>query len=61
MVTMGVSFSLLIEDQGLAEFGLSAILDPLNSNVYVVSLGRVSFSKVVPCPLSSCFTPLAHL
>ena len=32
MVPLGVSFSLLIEDQGLVEVGLSAILDPFNSN-----------------------------
>ena len=32
MAPLGVSFSLLIEDQGLVEVDLSAILDPFDSN-----------------------------
>ena len=36
MVPLGVSFSLLIEDQGLVEVGLSAILDPFNSNQFML-------------------------
>ena len=42
--SLGVSFHLLIEDQGLV---LSAILVPFDSNgFYVVSLGYVILSKV---------------
>ena len=40
---------------------LSAILDPFDCNVYVVSLGYVILSKVVPCPLPSCFTTTSIL
>ena len=32
MAPLGVSFHLLIEDQGLVEVDLSAILDPFDSN-----------------------------
>ena len=32
MVPLGVSFSFLIEDQGLTKVHLSAILDPFDSN-----------------------------
>ena len=46
---LGVSFHLLIEDQGLV---LSAILVPFDL-VYVVSSGCDLLSKVVPCPFSS--------
>ena len=42
---LGVSFSLLIEDQGLVEVYLFAILDPLDSKFI---LGYVILSKVVP-------------
>ena len=49
-----MSFSLLIEDQGL---DLSAIVVPFGSNhkVYTVSLGCVVLSKVVPCSFPSCY------
>ena len=53
MAPLGVSFHLLIEDQGIV---LSAILVPFDSNgFYVVSLGYVILSKVVPRPFPSCF------
>ena len=58
MVTMGVSFSLLIEDQGLAEFGLSAILDPLNSNQFMLCPWAVSvFQKLCPAPFPPVSLP----
>ena len=53
MATLGVSFHLLIEDQGLV---LCAILVPFDSNrFYIVSLGYVMLSIVVPCPFPSCY------
>ena len=61
MVPLGVSFSLLIEDQGPVEVGLSAILDPFDSNQFMLCPWAMSVSKVVSCPLPSCFTSLAHL
>ena len=36
MVPLGVSFSLLIEDQGLVEVDLSAILDAFDSNRFML-------------------------
>ena len=54
MAPLGVSFHLLIEDQGLV---LSAILVPFDSNrLYAVSLGYVILSKVVPRPFPSCYS-----
>ena len=54
MAPLGVSFHLLIEDPALV---LSALLVPFDSNwVYVVALGYVILSKVVPCPFPSCYT-----
>ena len=35
---LGVSFSLLIEDQGLVQVDLSATLDPFDSNWFMMSL-----------------------
>ena len=53
MASLGVSFHLLIEDQGLV---LSAILVPFDSNqFYIVSLGYVILSIVVPSPFPSCY------
>ena len=37
MAPLGVSFSLLIENQGLVKVDLSAILDPFYSNQFVLS------------------------
>ena len=49
MVTLSVPFSLLIEDQGLVEVDLSAILDPCNSNWYVLCPGAMQFfQKLFP-------------
>ena len=36
MAPLGVSFSLLIEDQGLVEVDLSTILDPFDSNQFIL-------------------------
>ena len=36
MAPLGVSFSLLIEDQGLSKVNLSAILDPFDSNQFML-------------------------
>ena len=36
MAPLGVSFSLLIEDQGLVKVDLSAILDPSDSNWFML-------------------------
>ena len=53
MAPLGVSFHLLIEEQGLV---LSAILVPFDSNqLYDVFLGYVILSKVVPCSFPSCY------
>ena len=50
MALLVVSFSLLIEDQGLVKVDLSAILDPFDSNQFTVSLGYVILSKLCPAP-----------
>ena len=53
MAPLGVSFHLLIEDPALV---LSALLVPFDSNwVYVVALGYVILSIVVPCPFPCCY------
>ena len=50
---LGVSFHLLIEDQGLV---LPAILVPFDSNWFILCPWAMSFfSKVVPCPFPSCY------
>lgn len=36
MAPLGMSFSLLIEDQGLVEVNLSTILDPFDSNQFIL-------------------------
>ena len=43
IVPLGVSFSLLIEDQGLVEADMSAILDPSDSNQFMFCLQDMSF------------------
>ena len=46
-----VSFSLLIEDQGLAKVDLSAILDPFDSNRFMLYPWVMSFfKKLCPAP-----------
>ena len=57
MVPLGVSFHLLIRDRGLVKVDLSAILDPSDSNQFMLCpLGYVILSKVVPYPFPSCLT-----
>ena len=56
MVPLGVSFSLLIENQGLVEVDLSAILGPFDSNGFMLCPWVMSFFlKLCPAPLPSCF------
>ena len=43
MVPLGVSFSLLIEDQGLVKVDKSAILDPSDSNRFILCPQDMSF------------------
>ena len=47
MAPLGVSFYLLIQHQGRV---LSAILVPLDSNQFMLSLGYVIFQKLCPAP-----------
>ena len=48
---LGMSFSLLIEDQGLVKVGLSAILDPFDSNQFMLCPRAMSFfEKLCPDP-----------
>ena len=57
MVPLGVSFHLLIKDRGLVEVDLSAILDPSDSNQFMLCpLGYVILSKVVPYSFPSRLT-----
>ena len=51
MVPLGVSFSLQIEDQGLVEFDLSAILDRLDFNGFMFCPWSMSFFQKL------CHTP----
>ena len=56
MVPLGVSFSLLIENQGLVEVDLSAILGPFDSNGFILCPRVMSFFlKLCPAPLSLLF------
>ena len=51
MVPLGVSFSLLIENHGLVDVDLSAILDPFDFNRFVLYLWAMSlFQKLCPAP-----------
>ena len=44
------------------EVNLSAILDPFGSNQFMsCQAGYVILSKVVPCPLPSCFIPPSEI
>ena len=57
MAPLGVLFSLLIEDQGLVEVDLSAILDPFDCNQFMLCPQAMSFfQKLCPAP----FPPLTH-
>ena len=51
MALLGVSFSLLIVDQGLVEGDLSAILDPFDCNWFMLcSWAMLFFQKLRPAP-----------
>ena len=51
MAPLDVSFSLLIKDQGLVEIDLSAILDPFDSNWFMLCPQAMSFfQKLWPAP-----------
>ena len=57
METLSVSFSLLTEDQDLAENDLSAILGPFDSNHFMLCPQAMSFfQKLCPTP----FPPVAQ-
>ena len=53
MVPLGVPFSLQIEDQDLVEFDLSAILDPFDSNQFMLCLCPWAMSFFQSYALSS--------
>ena len=56
IVPLGVAFSLQIEDPGLVEFDLTAILDPCDINEFMLCSWAMSFfQKLCPAPLLSCF------
>ena len=52
MAPLGVSFSLLIEDQGLLEVDLSAMVNPFDSNQFVLCPWAMSFFKSCALPFS---------
>ena len=57
MVPLGMSFCLLIEDQGLVQVDLFAILDPFDFNWFMVCPWVMSFfQKLCPAPFLSCYT-----
>ena len=58
MEPLGVSFSLQIEDQGLVEFDLSAILDPLDLMGLCYALGLCHSFKSCALPSSVLFHAL---
>ena len=55
---LGVSFSLLTEDEGLVEVDLSAILDPFDSNWFILYPWSMSFfQKLCPVPFPPVLIP----
>ena len=55
---LGVSFSLLIEDEGLVEVDLSSILDPFDSNWFILYPWSMSFfQKLCPVPFPPILIP----
>ena len=52
MMHLCVSLSLLIEVQGLIKVDLSAVLDPFDSNWFMLHPQAVSFFQKVSLPLS---------
>ena len=61
MAPLCVSFSLPIEVQVLIKVDLSAVLDPLDSNRFMLSLGYAILSEAVPCPLPSCYKTFINI
>ena len=59
-VPLVVSFSLLIEDQGLVKADLSAIVDPFDSNRFMFILGLCHSFKSCILHLSLLFTRKLH-
>ena len=58
MAPLGVSFSLLIEDQGLIKVDLSAMLDPFDSIPFMLCPWAMTFfQKLCPAP----FPPVTKL
>ena len=57
MAPLGVLFSLLIEDQGLVEVDLSAILDTFDCNQFMLCPQALPFSQKL-CPAS--FPPVSY-
>ena len=53
---LGVSFSLLIEEKGLIKVDLSAILDPFNSNLFMLCPQAMSFFRKL-CPTTTPHHP----
>ena len=51
MTSLGVSFSLLIEDQGLIKVDLSAMLNLFDSNWFILCPWAMSFLQNL-CPAS---------
>jgi len=58
MAPLGVSFSLQIEDQGLVEFYLSAIMDPFDLMGLCYALGLCHSFKGCALPSSVLFHAL---
>ena len=59
MAPLDASFILLIEDQGLMEVNLSAILDPFDSNQFMLYSWAMSFfHKLFPAPFLPVSPPL---
>ena len=58
MAPLGMSFNLLIEDQGLVKVDLSAILDPFDSNWSILCSRAMSFFQKL-CPAS--FSPVSEV
>ena len=58
MVPLGVSFSLLIEDQGPVEVDLSAILDPFDSYWFLLCpQALLFFQKLCTAPFPPVSVP----
>ena len=55
MTPLGVSFSLLTEDQGLVEVDVSSILDQFNSNQFMLCPLAMSFYEKCTLPSSLLF------